>query len=82
MSHTYSSNRVHVIFSTKERQKRLPEDTQPKLWAYMAGVAHNHGFEATMIGGVADHNSRPSGHTSIDADSQSGASRKGLFVEF
>jgi putative transposase len=55
MSHTYSSNRVHVIFSTKERQMRLPEDIQPKLWAYMAGVAHNHGFEATKIGGVADH---------------------------
>jgi putative transposase len=55
MSHTYSSNRVHVIFSTKERQKPLPEDLQPKLWAYMAGVAHNHGFESTKIGGVADH---------------------------
>lgn len=55
MSHTYSSNRVHVVFSTKERQKRLPEDLQPKLWAYIAGIAHHHGFEATQVGGAADH---------------------------
>ena len=39
MSHTYSSNRIHVIFSTKERQKCLREEIQPKLWAYIAGIA-------------------------------------------
>ena len=39
MSHTYSSLRVHVIFSTKERQKRLREELQPKLCAYIAGIA-------------------------------------------
>jgi putative transposase len=55
MSHSYSSNRVHVIFSTKERKKCLSDDFQPKLWAYMAGIAHNQGFEAMIIGGVRDH---------------------------
>ena len=55
MSHTYSSNRVHVVFSTKERQKCLPEDLQPKLWAYIAGIARNHRFEAIKIGGAEDH---------------------------
>lgn len=55
MSHTYSSNRVHVIFSTKGRQKCLSEEFQPKLWAYMAGIAENHGFKATQVGGIADH---------------------------
>ncbi len=55
MSHTYSSNRVHVVFSTKGRQKCLPDDFRPKLWAYMAGVAHRHGFEAAQVGGVGDH---------------------------
>jgi hypothetical protein len=24
-----------VIFSTKERQKLIPEDSQPRLWAFM-----------------------------------------------
>jgi putative transposase len=55
MSHTYSSTRIHVIFSTKERQKRLREELQPKLWAYIAGIAKNHGFEAIKIGGAEDH---------------------------
>jgi REP element-mobilizing transposase RayT len=47
--------RIHVIFSTKERQNRLREDFQPKLWAYIAGIARNHGFEAIEIGGVENH---------------------------
>ena len=55
MSHTYTSNRVHIVFSTKGRENRLAEDVQPKLWAYIAGIAKNHGFEAIKIGGVSDH---------------------------
>lgn len=55
MSHSYSSNRVHVIFSTKERRPCIQDDFQPTLWAYMAGIVHNQGFEAIIIGGVRDH---------------------------
>lgn len=55
MSHTYSSNRVHVVFGTKERRPSIDDEFQPKLWAYMAGIAHNQGFEAVIIGGVRDH---------------------------
>ena len=55
MSHSYSSNRVHIIFGTKERKKCLSDDFQPRLWAYMAGIAHHQGFEAIIIGGVCDH---------------------------
>ncbi len=55
MSHSYSSNRIHVIFSTKERHKNISDEQQPKLWAYMAGIARNQGFEAMIIGAVKDH---------------------------
>ena len=55
MSHTYTSTRIHVVFSTKHRQKRLSADLQPKLWAYIAGIARHHNFEAIRIGGVEDH---------------------------
>jgi len=55
MSHTYASNRVHVVFSTKDRKKSLPNDLLPKLWGYMNGIAKNHGFEVVKIGGVSDH---------------------------
>jgi putative transposase len=55
MSHTYASNRVHVVFSTKGRTRTLPNDLQPKLWGYMKGIAKTHGFEAVKIGGASDH---------------------------
>jgi putative transposase len=55
MSHSYSSNRIHLIFSTKNREKRISLELQPKLWPYMAGIARNHGFEAIKVGGVEDH---------------------------
>jgi len=55
MSHTYSSNRVHVIFSTKERRRCISQEMQPRIWGYMAGIARNHGFEVIKIGGVEDH---------------------------
>jgi putative transposase len=55
MSHTYSSNRIHLIFSTKGREKSISEELQPKLWAYMAGIAHNQGFKTMIVGGVEDH---------------------------
>src|SRR5690242_2588276 len=55
MSHSYSSNRIHLVFSTKNREKRITEGLQSKLWPYMAGIARNHGFEAIKVGGVEDH---------------------------
>jgi putative transposase len=55
MSHSYSSNRIHLIFSTKNREKRISGDLQTKLWPYMAGITRNHGFEAIKVGGVEDH---------------------------
>ena len=55
MSHTYCSDCVQVIFSTKERSNSIPDDLQPKLWAYMAGIARRQGFQAVVIGGVRDH---------------------------
>ena len=55
MSHSYSSNRIHLVFSTKNREKRITEELQTNLWPYMAGIARNHGFEAIKIGGVEDH---------------------------
>jgi len=44
-----------LIFCTKNREKRISPELQPKLWPYMAGIARNHGFEAIKIGGVQDH---------------------------
>jgi putative transposase len=55
MSHTYSQNVIHVVFSTKERRKTIPEDFQPRLWAYAAGVCQKIGILVHAIGGTEDH---------------------------
>ena len=55
MSHSYSSNRIHVVFSTKNRERKISQSIQAKLWPYMAGIARNHNFEAIKVGGVEDH---------------------------
>ena len=55
MPSSYVSNHVHIVFSTKNRLKVIPEDLQPKLWAYMAGIARKHSMHAVAIGGSEDH---------------------------
>ncbi len=51
---SYVSNHVHIVFSTTNRMKLIREDFQPKLWAYMAGIAKNHGMHTVAIGGIED----------------------------
>ena len=55
MSHAYVSNRLHIIFSTAGRQKSLPPELQPKLWAYIAGTARRLYIVVREIGGFDDH---------------------------
>ena len=55
MPHDLVNNRVHVIFSTKGRQKLIPEDTQRRLWAFMGGIARKNGSTAVAVGGTSDH---------------------------
>ncbi len=52
---SYVSNHVHIVFSTTNRMKLIGENFQPQLWAYMAGIAKNHGMHAVAIGGIEDH---------------------------
>jgi putative transposase len=55
MACSYVSHYVHIVFGTKDRVHSIREDIQPKLWAYMAGIAKCHGIPAVAIGGFADH---------------------------
>jgi REP-associated tyrosine transposase len=55
MPHTYTQNTIHVIFSTKNRQKTISKTLQPKLWAYTAGICRNHKIVPLEIGGTDDH---------------------------
>lgn len=55
MSHTHVSNRIHSIFSTKERRKSIPKEFQPRLWAYMDGIFRKLEVKTMAIGGFDDH---------------------------
>jgi putative transposase len=55
MSHTYSQNVLHVIFSTKDRQKNISPELQPQLWAYVAGVCKKLEIHIHAVGGIKDH---------------------------
>lgn len=55
MSHTYTSNLVHCVFSTKERRNVIKEELQPQLWSYLGGIARQNGFKAVAIGGTENH---------------------------
>ncbi|HZR30258.1 MAG TPA: IS200/IS605 family transposase [Terriglobales bacterium] len=55
MSHTYARNYVHLIFSTRERHRKLLAPIRPDLWAYMGGIAREYGIHMLAIGGTEDH---------------------------
>jgi putative transposase len=55
VSHTYTKNHIHIVFSTRAREKRISKETQPKLWRYMAGICRKTKIVALAIGGIEDH---------------------------
>jgi REP element-mobilizing transposase RayT len=55
MSHTYTKNHFHIVFSTKGRKKLIAKQAQRELWAYMAGICKNVGIWVHAIGGIEDH---------------------------
>ena len=55
MSHTYASNFVHCVFSTKDRAASIPAKRVPELYAYLDGIAKGEGFSLAAVGGTANH---------------------------
>ena len=55
MPDSFVANRVHVIFSTKNRQNLIPEEMQQRLWQFMAGIARQNGMQPIEIGGFNNH---------------------------
>ena len=55
MSHSYAHNPVHIVFSTKERRRLIPKESQGRLWAYMAGVCRKRRIFVHEIGGMENH---------------------------
>ena len=55
MSHSYSQNYIHLVFSTKNRVRSISREIQPRLWAYLATIYRNHEIVTEAVGGIDDH---------------------------
>jgi len=55
MPHTYASNFVHCIFSTKDRRPIIRDEKMPELFAFFSGIAKGEGFELIIAGGTSNH---------------------------
>ena len=55
MSHTYTSELIHCVFSTKERRNLIKDEFQPRLWSFLGGIARKNGFKTIAIGGTTNH---------------------------
>jgi REP element-mobilizing transposase RayT len=55
MGHTYASQLLHCVFSTKERRPQITATLKPRLYAYLGGIARQHDAKVLAIGGVDDH---------------------------
>lgn len=55
MAHTYASNFIHCVFSTKERKPALMAERRADLFAYFGGIARSEGFTLIVAGGTANH---------------------------
>jgi putative transposase len=55
MPHSYVSNLLHYVFSTKERFPFIDHELESRLWPYIGGIARENGRKALTIGGTNDH---------------------------
>lgn len=55
MANSFLSLQVHVVFSTKNRERWISPDVEMEVWAYLAGIINKLGGKALQIGGVEDH---------------------------
>ena len=55
MAYSYSNCLMHIVFSTKHRQKTISRALRPRLWSYLGGIARKNGMGALAVGGTDDH---------------------------
>ena len=55
MSHSFISQLLHCVFSTKERRPIITPELQPRLFQYVGGIARENKIKLLAAGGVDDH---------------------------
>jgi putative transposase len=55
VANTYVQQRVHLIWTTLNRQDFLAPELRTPLWSFFGGVIRHHGGVLFIAGGVEDH---------------------------
>ena len=55
MPHSYATNFVHCVFSSKGRADSISRDMREHLYAYLFGIGKDLRIEFLAIGGTANH---------------------------
>ena len=55
MANSFLALQIHLVFSTKNRERWLDESIEKDVWSYLAGIIRTHGGTAIQIGGFDDH---------------------------
>jgi len=55
MTHTYTQLLYHLVWSTKNREPKINEEFQERLYQYLGGTFRNTGAMCIEIGGMTDH---------------------------
>ncbi len=55
MANTYSNLFYHIVFSTKGRKDLIDRNIEARVWAYIGGIARQHGLIAVQVGGIENH---------------------------
>lgn len=55
MAHSFISQLMHCVFSTKERRLFITPEIQPRLFQYIEGIVRQNKMKLLAAGGVEDH---------------------------
>jgi REP element-mobilizing transposase RayT len=55
MSHSYSQNLLHCIYSTEGRRNLIKPELQSQLWAFKSTIAKRNGVHIVAAGGIENH---------------------------
>ncbi|CAN5639190.1 IS200/IS605 family transposase [soil metagenome] len=55
MAHSFISQLMHCVFSTKERRPMITPEIQPRLFQYIGGITRENKMKLLAAGGVDDH---------------------------
>lgn len=55
MPQSFAAIYLHIVFSTKNREPRIDRELQPRLIAYLGGIARGNDCVLLAAGGMPDH---------------------------